>query len=158
MKFNELNHQEKIEFKDMLVSYVEKFGGQHGFYAALESIREASSHPLTNKTGKLHFSNGTITWKKEIYKSKIDALKEAVRVVTSDNILDIEKDKLKKEVSNAVKTMANLEFLVEFKDNKLESFTFKPFNSIKEEKAIINPIFQVIFFDSLPAIKKILSY
>ena len=55
--------------------------------------------------------------------------------------------------------MAKLEFVVKNKDKKDgEGFSFKPFNTINDDLIEFNPLFQIIFFDSVNNTKKILKY
>jgi len=156
MKFNTLSHEEKLEFQKELKNYADKIGGKSHFLKMIEDIKEAKNHPLSNKTGKFHFKDGTITWGKEIYDDKIKILKEVIRTTHSNNLLDIDKTKLKKDTLNAVKTLVKLEFIVEFKNQ--EGFSFKPFLKVEDEYAELNPIFQVIFFDGLDSVKKFFKY
>ena len=65
----------------------------------IEDIRESKKHPLSNKTGKLHFKTGTIAWDKHIFEDKIDVLKKVVINAPKNNLLSVENDKLRKTAS-----------------------------------------------------------
>ena len=125
----------------------------------LEDIRGEKKYPLSNKTGKLHFKTGTINWDKHIYEDKVDVLKQVAMNSLEENILLLEKEKLRKQLLNTVKTMVNLEFTVKNKNKKDgEGFKFRPFHLISEDNIEFDPIFQIIFLDSINNTKKILKY
>lgn len=156
MKFNTMSHEEKLEIQKVLKDVIDSLQGKNHFFAMLEDIREATKHPLMNKTGKLHFKNGTISWGKEIFKDKVDVLKEVMQTIHGDNLLEIEQPKLKKQTINAAKTLVKLKFIVSFKDT--ECFSFSPFKILNEDHIEMDPLFQVIFFDGITNTKKILKY
>jgi hypothetical protein len=159
MKFNNFSHDEKLELQKKLNESIKKIGGQFNFLKMLEDVREAQRHPLTNKTGKFHFATGTINWDKHIYEDKIDVLKQVVINAPKNNLLSVEKEKLRKQLLNAVKTIVNLEFVVKNKNIKDgEGFTFKPFQTITDDNIEFDPLFQIIFFDGVNNTKKILKY
>ncbi len=159
MRFNNLSHDEKIDIQKELNDCIEKLNGQFNFFKMIEDIRESKKHPLSNKTGKLHFKTGTIAWDKHIFEDKIDVLKKVVINAPKNNLLSVENDKLRKQLVNAAKTMAKLEFVVKNKDKKDGlGFSFKPFNTINDDLIEFNPLFQIIFFDSVNNTKKILKY
>jgi hypothetical protein len=156
MKFNILSHEEKLDIQKIVENAIDALGGKNHFFHMLEDVREAKQHPLMNKTGKFHFKNGTIEWGKEIFKDKIDVLKEVMRTIHGDNLLDIEQPKLKKQTIKAAKTMVKLQFVVSIKES--ECFSFSPFKTLSDDYIEIDPLFQVIFFDSIHNTKKILKY
>lgn len=156
MKFNNLSHDEKLDIQKLVLECMEKVGGKNHFLGMIEQVKDSSQHPLMNKTGKYHFPSGTITWKKQIFKEKVFALKNMLREHNEENILTIKNEKLQKDIQNVIKTLGNLEFLIELKEG--EVFTFKPFKVISESNIELDPLFQIIFFDSLNNTKKILDY
>ena len=156
MKFNNLSHDEKLEIQKKVLEVLEVVGGKNHFLGLIEDIKESSQHPLLNKTGRYHFPNGTITWGKQIFKEKVMALKNMLMQHDEDNILTIKNAKLQKEIENCVKTLGKLLFLIETKDG--QKFEFQPFVTINENNVEMNPIFQVIFFDSINNTKRILNY
>jgi ribosomal protein L15 len=156
MKFNNLSHDEKLEIQKLVLQTIEKIGSRNYFLGMIEDIKESKQHPLLNKTGKCHFTNGTITWGKAIYKDKVVSLKNMIISHDDDNILTIQNPKLNKDIKNALKAMGKLEFVVHIKGE--EKFTFKPFNTISEKNVELDPLFQIIFFDGLNNTKKILIY
>ena len=135
---------------------METMGGRNHFLGMIEGIKDAYQHPLTNKTGKFHFKAGTITWGKEVYKDKVEALKSMLIVHNDDNILTVENQKLKKEINNTIKTLGKLEFTISVDGQ--EDYKFKPFNTISQDNVELDPMFQIIFFDSLNNTKRILIY
>ena len=156
MKFNNLSHDEKLEIQKKVLEVLEVVGGKNHFLKLIEDVKESSQHPLMNKTGRYHFTNGTITWGKQIFKEKVIALKNMFIQHPDDNILTIKNTKLQKEIENSIKTLGKLTFVIETKDGK--KFEFEPFMTINETNVEINPIFQVIFFDSINNTKRILDY
>lgn len=156
MKFNNLTHEDKLDIQNLVFECLEKVGGKNHFLGMIEQVKESSQHPLMNKTGKYHFPSGTITWGKQIFKEKVFALKNMLIQHNDENILTIKNDKLQKDIQNTIKTLGNLEFLIESKEG--DEFTFKPFKVISESNIELDPIFQIIFFDSLNNTKKILDY
>ena len=156
MKFNNLSHEEKLETQKLVVKCMEAVGGRNHFLSMIESIKDSAQHPLVNKTGKLHYSNGTISWGKQIFKEKVFALKDMFIKHQDDNILTINNEKLNKEIRNCLKTMGKLEFLITSKEGN--EFTFLPFNTISETNVETTPLFQIIFFDSLNNTKRIIDY
>ena len=156
MKFNNLTHEEKLKIKEIVLNCMDTIGGRNYFLAMIEDIKESKQHPLTNKTGKYHFKNGTITWGKQIFKEKVIALKTMLIQHADDNILTVPNEKLNKDIKNSVKTLGKLEFIIQVKDGN--EFKFKPFNTIDQNNVELDPLFQIIFFDSLNNTKKILQY
>ncbi|MEA3513051.1 MAG: hypothetical protein U9R37_05565 [Campylobacterota bacterium] len=156
MKFNNLSADEQINIQKIVLDCMEILGGRNYFLGMIEDIKESKQHPLLNKTGKCHFKHGTITWGKEIYKDKVEALKSLLINHQEENILTVKNEKLNKDVKNTIKTLGKLNFLIEIKDGN--SFTFNPFKTINETDVELNPLFQIIFFDSLNNTKRILDY
>jgi len=156
MKFNNLSHEEKLDTQKIILKCMETVGGRNHFFGMIEDIKESPSHPLLNKTGKLHYSNGTISWGKQIFKDKVYALKDMFIKHTEDNILTIKNEKLNKEIKNCLKTMGKLEFVITSKEGA--EFSFLPFNTISENHVESTALFQVIFFDSLNNTKRIIDY
>ena len=156
MKFNNLSHEEKLETQKLVLKCMEVVGGRNHFLGMIESIKDSLQHPLLNKTGKLHYSNGTISWGKQIFKEKVFALKDMFIKHQDDNILTINNEKLNKEIRNCLKTMGKLEFVITSKEDT--EFKFLPFNTISETNVEATPLFQIIFFDSLNNTKRIIDY
>ena len=156
MKFNNLSHDEKLEIQKKVLEVLEVVGGKNHFLGLIEDVKEASQHPLLNKTGRYHFPNGTITWGKQIFKEKVIALKNMLIQHNGDNILTVKDAKLQKEIENSIKTLGKLLFVIETKDG--QKFEFQPFITINETNVEINPIFQILFFDSINNTKRILNY
>lgn len=159
MKYNDLSHEQKLQLQKKLNETIEKVGGQFNFFKMLEDIREAKKHPLSNKTGKLHFSSGTISWDKHIYDDKIDVIKQALINAPKSNLLSIEKEKLKKQLINSAKTIVKLQFILKNKKSSDgEGFCFNSFETLNDQAIEFDPLFQIIFFDSINNTKKILNY
>jgi len=157
MKFNNLSHDEKLDIQKELLSLLETLGGKNHFLGLIESVKENKQHPLLNKTGKYHYPTGTISWNKEIYKDKILSIKNyLIKNSQEDNILNIPDAKMKKNILNTIHTVGKLVFIIKTKDGK--EYEFKAFNNVSENCVTLNPIFQIIFFDSINNTKKILSY
>jgi len=156
MKFNNLSHEEKLETQKEVLKCMEVVGGRNHFLGMIEDIKEAVQHPLLNKTAKLHYTNGTISWGKPIFKEKVFALKDMFIQHPDDNILTIKNDKLNKEIRNCLKTMGKIKFTIQTKEDN--EFIFEPFKTISETNVETTPLFQIIFFDSLNNTKRIIDY
>jgi len=156
MKFNNLSHEEKLIIQKKVLELLEIVGGKNHFLGMIEDIKNSSQHPLMNKTGKYHFPNGTIIWGKQLFKEKVIALKKMFIEHSEDNILTIKNEKLQKEIQNSIKTFGKITFIVETKDGN--RFEFQPFITINETNVEVDPMFQVLFFDSLNNTKRILEY
>ncbi len=156
MKFNNLSHEEKLDVQKLVTNCMDTMGGRNYFLNMIESVKEAHQHPLINKTSKFHFKYGTISWQKEIYKDKVETLKAMLIASDSNNILECNDAKMKKNIINMVRTLSKQEFTIEVKD--CESFSFKSFNAIDNNNVELDMFFQIIFFDSLNNTKRILSY
>lgn len=156
MKFNNLSHEEKLTIQKKVLELLEIIGGKNHFLGMIEDIKNSSQHPLMNKTGKYHFQNGTITWGKQVFKEKVIALKKMFIEHSEDNILTIKNKKLQKEIENTIRTLGKITFILETKDGN--KFEFQPFITINETNVEVDPMFQVLFFDSLNNTKRILEY
>ncbi|MEA3315031.1 MAG: hypothetical protein U9Q30_04175 [Campylobacterota bacterium] len=157
MKFNNLSHDEKLDIQKELLSIIDIMGGKNHFLGLIESVKELKQHPLLNKTAKYHYPTGIISWKKEIYKDKILAIKHfLIKNSEEDNLLNIKETKLQKNIINSIHTVGKLTFTIKTKDDK--EYQIKPFNTINDKYIQLNTIFQIIFFDSINNTKKILSY
>tara|TARA_B110000046_G_scaffold177885_1_gene205219 strand:+ start:287 stop:760 length:474 start_codon:yes stop_codon:yes gene_type:complete len=156
MKFNNLSHEEKLETQKEVFKCMDSIGGRNHFLGMIEDVKESLQHPLINKTSKYHYSNGTINWKKQIFKEKIVALKTMFIQHSDNNILTIKNEKLNKEIGNCLKTLGKLEFKII--SNEGSEFTFVPFITISESNVEASPLFQIIFFDSINNTKRILDY
>jgi len=156
MRFNTLCHDDKLDIQKKLLNFVEQLGGLGVFYTLLDDTREPKQHPLLNKTAKLHFKYGTISWGKTIFKEKIDTIFSILKVVQDDNLLNVEDQKLKKAILNSVKTIGNLIFTIELKDK--QPIEIKPFIKKSDDNIELDPIFQIVFFDSINNTKRILKY
>ncbi len=156
MKFNNLSNEEKLEIQKKVLEVLDIVGGKNHFLGLIEDIKNSTQHPLMNKTGKYHFQNGTITWGKQIFKEKVLALKNMFIQHDDDNILTIKNIKLQKDIQNTIKTVGKLTFKIETKDGN--KFELHPFVTIDETNIEADPLFQVIFFDSINNTKRILDY
>ena len=115
--------------------------------------------------GKQISSNNTIIkWNKVVFKDKVDVLQEILMEHKSSedpdfNILNNDNAKKRKLILNMVKTLAPIEFIVTPQNpNDGGGFNFKVFESIEDDKVIINPIFVAMFFCSTEFTKKALKY
>lgn len=156
MKFNNLSHEEKLEIQKEVFKCMESMGGRNHFLGMIEDVKDSSQHPLVNKTAKFHYKNGTVNWKKQIFKEKVMSLKAMFIQHSDDNILTIKDLKLNKEIKNCLKTVGKLEFTIV--PNEGTEFKFSPFKTINEDNVEATPLFQIIFFDSINNTKRILDY
>jgi hypothetical protein len=158
--FNSLSREQKSYFSNLLNQYAQKIGGKGVFLQLLEVVRERDVHPLISNRCEFSFVRGHIYWDKVIFKDKIDLLmRERVNESQRDNFLPPVSDKKRyKQALNLVKTFAPIVFEVVPKDESLEGFEIRAFDSIDEGKVKLNPVFDAIFFCATQTVKKILDY
>jgi len=160
--FNSLNDEVKLNYHKQLITISDSFGGINFFLQFLEAIRKDKNHPLTARDSYFNSSFGSIKWNKVIFKDKITLLLK-IRFDKNDenNILPKKNNREYKKILNLVRTLKPILFTIkpyipENEEDKL--FIIKPFDIIGEDKTVLNPIFEIIFFCSIDKVKKILSY
>jgi len=142
------------------MDYVEKLGSKNFFLQLLEDIREEKTHPLLAKNSEFVFSYGSLKWNKVIFKDKIDLLQK-IRIHESEqgNLLPPKGDKNYKKAMNLLRTIKPIVFTVWPKEIEgAQNFYFQALIIVDEETALLNPIFDVIFFCSIDTVKKLLNY
>jgi hypothetical protein len=154
-----LDEASREKYHTLLNGYAEKLGGKNFFLQLLEDIREEKPHPLLAKNSEFVFSYGSVKWNKAIFKDKIDLLQK-IRIHESeqDNLLPPKDDKSYKKVMNLLRTIKPIVFTVWPREIKgAKPFYFQALTIVDEERALLNPIFDAIFFCSIDTIKKLLN-
>ncbi len=158
--FNNLTDEEKLHYHTLLTTASNNYGGLNFFLQLLEAIREASPHPLTSRHQDFLFDLGDIRWGKTIFNDKILLIEKLRKEkIKKGNLLNNKEAKEYKKIINLIKTLSPITFSIRpaLRDNG-EGFDFKAFDRIDEERTILNPIFEAIFFCSIDTVKKILNY
>jgi len=162
--FNKQNEDEKALLHILLKKSAESIGGTNFLLALLEAMKEKKPNALMFKACHIDSSEATIKWNKIVFKDKLDVLEEVIRSRKSTdtgefNILENDSAKKKKKILNMVKTLAPIEFTVTPKNTENGGgFNFKVFESVEEDKVLINPLFAAMFFCSTEYMKKVLKH
>jgi hypothetical protein len=162
--FNKLDEDAKGLIHLLIQKSADSVGGTNFLLALLEAMKEKKPNPLMFKECSIESKEVKIKWNKIVFKDKLDILEEVIRSRKSSdtsefNILDTESEKKKKKILNMVKTLAPIEFQIT--PNNPENgagFNFKVFETIEDNKVIINPLFAAMFFCSTEYMKKALKY
>jgi len=162
--FNKQNEDEKALLHLLMTKSANSIGGTNFLLGLIEAMKEKKPNALMFKDCKIESAEASIRWNKIVFKDKLDILEELIRTHKSVdgvkfNILENESTKKRKKILNMVKTLAPIEFIVTPKNPENGGgFTFKVFESVEDDKAIINPLFAAMFFCSIEYAKKILKY
>lgn len=162
--FNKLNEDAKALFHLLIKKSADSVGGTNFLLGLVEAMKEKKPNALIFKSCHIESNEVSIKWNKIVFKDKLDIIEEMIHTrKTSDddkfNILDIDSDKKRKKVLNMVKTLSPIEFIVSPKSNENGAgFTFKVFEELREDTAILNPLFIAMFFCSTEYIKKAIKH
>ncbi len=157
--YNSLDKAAKHNFKKQLSECAQAFGGKNYFLQLLEAIRDTRPHPLMAKDSKFSFSQGTIKWKKVIFKDKVHLLIKLLgENQTNGNLMPKKGDKGFKTVMNLLRTLGPMKFEVNPK-NKVngDGFILHPFDRIDNKTTQLNYIFDAVFFMPMYVVKKALT-
>ncbi len=156
--FTTLTDDEREIYRKRLLAIADDFGGVNFFLQLLEAIRERKQHPLLAKNSSFAFELGTIKWNKVIFADKLNLLIK-IRENSLENLLPSVDNKEYKKVLNLLRTLKPIEFtFTPARVEDGEGFTIKVFDIIGDEKSVLNPLFDVIFFCSVEKVKKMLIY
>jgi len=157
--FNNLSQEEKLHYHHILITAANNYGGLNFFLQLVETLREASPHPLTSRHQDFLFDLGNVRWGKTIFNDKIELIKK-MRVERSKeaSFLPKKEEKQYKKVLNLIRTLDPITFSVRpsLRDDG-EGFDFKAFET-KENIVTLNPLFEALFFCSVDTVKKILNH
>jgi hypothetical protein len=162
--FNKLDEDTKGLIHLLMKKSADSVGGTNFLLALLEAMKEKKPNALMFKGCFVESNELVIKWNKIVFKDKLDVLEEVIHSRKSSdtkefNILENDSTKKKKKILNMVKTLAPIEFTVTPKDEKNGGgFNFKVFETVEDDKAIINPLFAAMFFCSIEYMKKALKH
>lgn len=162
--FNKHDDDTKNLIHLLITKCADKVGGANFLLGLIEVMKEKRPNPLMYKECKIESKNVNIEWNKTVFKDKLDILQDIIHSHSSSqnpsfNILESDNQKKKKKIMNMVKTLSPIEFRVTPKDpDDGSGFNFKVFEDIKEDSAVVNPIFLAMFFCSTEYTKKALKH
>ena len=159
MNFSNLEENKKQELVSKINEYAVKMGGINSFLQMLESLRNAKPHGLLNKTATCHFSTGTVSWGKSIYRETFTILFNSIKKEEVDgDMLNGLNPKDYKNTMNMMRTLKPLELTVNIKDNEAATFSFNILDSSQVKNTKFDFMFKVMFFYSIDTVKKMLAY
>lgn len=155
-----LDDAQKQAVHERLLACAESFGGKNYFLQLCESIRETRPHPLIAKNSQFRMPLGIIKWNKVVFMDKLDLLQKVrPEALKNRNLLPGSEDKQYKKVINLVRTLKPIQFECKPKDsNDGEGFRFDSIEMVDDTKSVLDPVFDVVFFESISNVKKILNY
>jgi hypothetical protein len=162
--FNKQNQDTKALIHLFMKKAAQNIGGVNFLLALLEAMKTKKPNPLMYKECKISSNNTIISWNKTVFKDKVDILEEILLSHKSSeepdfNILNNDSQKKKKKILNMVRALTPIEFVVTPQNqNDGGGFSFKVFDTIKDDYVTMNPIFIAMFFCSVEFTKKALKY
>ena len=162
--FNKQNEETKAMIHLFMQKAAQNIGGTNFLLALIEAMKSKKPSALSEKNSQVSSNNSIIKWNKVIFKDKVDLIQSILDAHRSSenpnfNILDVDNQKRKKNILNMVRALTPVEFIVTAQNpNDGEGFSFKVFDSIEDDKVILNPIFIAMFFCSTDFTKKALKY
>jgi len=158
--FDALDSEEKRIQHEVILRYVESFGGKNFFLHLVEAIRATKPHPLVAKNSEFNMELGSVSWNKVIFDDKLKLLQKARKEKRKqDNFLPPKDEKSYKRVLNLVRTLKPIVFHVKPKHKEDGiGFFFQAFEIIDDDTTKLNPIFDALFFCSIESVKKALNY
>lgn len=160
-RLHQLSADEKILLRDQLLAYAGTIGGKNSFLKLLETIRSTSPHPLVSKTPLLRFPKGLIKWSKNVHRDNLTLLSTRMNARTPENqnLLLPKEHPAYKNVMNMLRSLGPLTFTVAMNnESDGAGFTFKAFTIVDEETTLLDPVFEILFFCPVAAVKKLLSF
>ena len=162
--FNKQSEDTKALIHLFMNKAAENVGGANFLLALVEAMKKQKPNALMFKGCQIASENTIIKWNKVIFKDKVEVLEEILTAHRSSedpdfNILSEENSKKRKAIVNMVRTLAPVEFIVTPQNhNDGSGFDFKVFETIEDNRVVLNPIFVAMFFCSTEFIKKALKY
>lgn len=160
MNFNDLPQEQKEQLHKQLLSNAQSIGGVNFFLQMIEDIKEQKPHPLLNTTATYHYSKGTVSWGKNIYKDTLTALLHSIRYEEKKgDLLEGQPPKEFKTTMNMMKALKPVILTVKSKVNEeLEGFSFPILDTTQPKKTQVSLMFKIIFFYNIDFAKKALNY
>ena len=162
--FNKQSEDTKALIHLFMNKAAENVGGANFLLALVEAMKKQKPNALMFKGCQIASENTIIKWNKVVFKDKVEVLEEILTAHRSSedpdfNILSEENSKKRKAIVNMVRTLAPVEFIVTPQNhNDGSGFNFKVFETIEDNRVVLNPIFVAMFFCSTEFIKKALKY
>ncbi len=162
--FNKQNEDTRALIHLFMEKAAQNVGGTNFLLALIEAMKTKRPNPLMYKEKQISSNNTIIKWNKVVFADKVKVLEDIMTTHKSSenpnfNILDDVNDKKKKAIINMARTLAPIEFIVTPQNpNDGAGFNFKVFESIEDDKIVLNPIFIAMFFCSTEFTKKALKY
>lgn len=160
-RLHQLPDTEKIRLRDQLLTLAASVGGKNMFLKILETIRHTSPHPLVSKTPIVRFPKGSVQWSKTIHRDNLTLLSTRMnaRTAESSNLMVDQNHPTYRNVMNMLRSLGPLKFTVAMNNEADGSgFTFNAFQIIDEETTLVDPIFEILFFCPIAAVKKVLNF
>jgi hypothetical protein len=158
MYLKKLTQEEKSSLAKELRSYVETVGGNRNFYELLETLRVRKPNPILSKRIVVEYPEGLVKWNKIIHQDNYILLKTAMEDRNSENLLPAKNHKKYKKILSMIKAFYPIEFEIIPIREFGEGFNFKIIKSSDDEKTVLNPIFELMFFTSIDYVKVILNH
>lgn len=160
-QLHQLSVAEKITLRDQLLAHAASVGGKNHFLKMIETIRNTSPHPLVSKKPSLRFPKGHIDWSKPIHRDNLTLLSSRMNARTpeSRNLMIAKEHPAYKKVANMLRSLGPLKFTVSMNNAADGSgFTFNAFVIVDEETTLLDPVFEILFFCPVSAVKKVLNF
>jgi hypothetical protein len=160
-RIHQLSTAEKITLRDQLLEHAASIGGKNSFLKLIETIRKTSPHPLVSKTPLLRFPKGLIKWSKNIHRDNLTLLSTRMNARTPEdqNLMVAEDHPAYKKVTNMLRSLGPLSFTVAMNsETEGPGFTFKAFTIVDEATTLLDPIFELLFFCPVAAVKKLMHF
>ena len=156
-RFNNLREKRKLEYKDEINRFISNFKGINFFLREIEKLRFIKPHPLLNAHCNYNNSLINLKWNKSIFKSKVLLLMDS-NFDIGDNLIPSIDEKRYKAKINLLKSLKPIKFKITFKNDHFNDFSFSIFNNMNHEETNFNPNFVILFFASIPEIKKVIKF
>jgi len=162
--FSKQNEDTKALIHLFMSKAAQNVGGTNFLLALIEAMKTKRPNPLMYKEKQISSNNTIIKWNKVVFADKVKVIEDIMTAHKSSenpsfNILDDTNEKKKKAIINMARTLAPIEFVVTPQNpNDGSGFNFKVFESIEDDKIVLNPIFMAMFFCSTEFTKKALKY
>lgn len=156
-RFDNLKEKRKIEYKTEINRFISNFKGTNFFLREVEKLRYKKPHPLLNIYCKYNNNLISLKWNKSIFKSKVLLLMDS-NFDIGDNMIPSKDEKRYKAKINLLKSLKPIKFDLTFKNDRSADLSFSIFNNMTQEETNFNPNFVILFFASVPEIKKVIKF
>jgi adenine-specific DNA methylase len=162
--FNNQSEETKMLIHLFMEKAAQKVGGMNFLLGLIEAMRTKRPSPLMLKECQIASNNTIIKWNKVVFKDKVDVI-EQILVAHKEaqekdfNILNEENKKKKKNITNMIRALSPIEFVVTPQNpNDGEGFSFQVFDVVDENNVKLNPIFVAMFFCTPEFTKRAIRY